>query len=493
MIVEQHVKRYQHRPGFRLADVADVGLPAYKLNVDAVTMAHKRIPPIEEFLLRCIGLEMSTPEDMAAFLGIGVEIVNSGLSSLAQTENIALVAESGQQRWSLTTKGRLTQATAELVAPEEKTIPIQFDAILRKPALYRPYQLLEFKELQSEGLIQIEVYPPKRPKLDELSAADLERLLRQTPASKERRRDILAIRGLDPRSIRKLYVRATALLFRGIEGDETQLAFVIDGKLSRDHENAFSQSEGFSRTVRSVEKRDPEEIREIQAAAAAAQLPTLISSMQERIQSSARNAEAAVAELSDQLTYAEDVEKQKLKSRLQIAEESLAKLKDDEKEFAVKYLYVTDHPPLLQDALLNAKQRLMIISPWIKAPAVDTSFLSAVEALLQRNVAIYIGYGISAIETQNLKQIHKDARDALRSLASRYKHFVLQRLGDTHAKVLIKDDEFAVVTSFNWLSFKGDPKLAFRDEQGVLLRRRELVEEKFFTELKRFHQGTQDP
>lgn len=70
---------------------------------------------------------------------------------------------------------------------------------------------------------------------------------------------------------------------------------------------------------------------------------------------------------------------------------------------------------------------------------------------------------------------------------------MFQRLGDTHAKVLIKDDEFAVVTSFNWLSFKGDPKLAFGDEQGVLLSRRELVEEKFVTELKRFQQSTQSP
>jgi hypothetical protein len=35
---------------------------------------------------------------------------------------------------------------------------------------------------------------------------------------------------------------------------------------------------------------------------------------------------------------------------------------------------------------------------------------------------------------------------------------------------LIKDIEFAAVTIFNRLSFKGDPKRDFRDEQGVLLR-----------------------
>jgi hypothetical protein len=42
-------------------------------------------------------------------------------------------------------------------------------------------------------------------------------------------------------------------------------------------------------------------------------------------------------------------------------------------------------------------------------------------------------------------------------------------LGDTHAKVLILDHRYLVVTSFNWLSFRGDPAKPFRDERGVLV------------------------
>ncbi len=42
----------------------------------------------------------------------------------------------------------------------------------------------------------------------------------------------------------------------------------------------------------------------------------------------------------------------------------------------------------------------------------------------------------------------------------------VRSFGEGH---LIKDNEFAAVTSFNWLSFKGDPKHDFRDKQGVLL------------------------
>ena len=70
------------------------------------------------------------------------------------------------------------------------------------------------------------------------------------------------------------------------------------------------------------------------------------------------------------------------------------------------------------------------------------------------------------------------ALKTLRNLDQRNKTLKLKRWGDTYAKVLIKDGEFAAITSFNWLSFNGDPKKKFRDEQGVLLHAPELIEKK---------------
>ena len=51
MTPEQVAQRYQYRTGYRLADYAEVGLPVYLLTVRALTLAHKKIPPIEEFVL----------------------------------------------------------------------------------------------------------------------------------------------------------------------------------------------------------------------------------------------------------------------------------------------------------------------------------------------------------------------------------------------------------------------------------------------------------
>ena len=55
------------------------------------------------------------------------------------------------------------------------------------------------------------------------------------------------------------------------------------------------------------------------------------------------------------------------------------------------------------------------------------------------------------------------------NFSAMYPNFVLKRLGDTHAKILVVDDRFVIVTSFNWLSYKGDPNLPFRDERGTLV------------------------
>jgi phosphatidylserine/phosphatidylglycerophosphate/cardiolipin synthase-like enzyme len=66
----------------------------------------------------------------------------------------------------------------------------------------------------------------------------------------------------------------------------------------------------------------------------------------------------------------------------------------------------------------------------------------------------------------------------------------VRRLGNTHAKVLISDDRYIIVTSFNWLSFRGDPKRTFRDERGTLVSRAEYVEQQSKSWLARFAEAT---
>ena len=51
------------------------------------------------------------------------------------------------------------------------------------------------------------------------------------------------------------------------------------------------------------------------------------------------------------------------------------------------------------------------------------------------------------------------------------------KLNNTHEKVLVSDDKFMVVTSFNWLSFRGDPNFGFRQETGIYTESKDCIRE----------------
>lgn len=124
-----------------------------------------------------------------------------------------------------------------------------------------------------------------------------------------------------------------------------------------------------------------------------------------------------------------------------------------------------EHPDHLTAALDSARKRILIISPWVKGGVVNTHFIERLEGRLRAGVEIHIGHGIGSDDRGSDEWVlHK-----LRNLAQRYEgrfHFV--RLNNTHAKILIYDGIW-INTSFNWLSFKGDPNRTFRMEEGTLV------------------------
>jgi len=62
-------------------------------------------------------------------------------------------------------------------------------------------------------------------------------------------------------------------------------------------------------------------------------------------------------------------------------------------------------------------------------------------------------------------------------------------IGNTHRKMLVCDTDFSVITSFNWLSYRGSPKDKPRDEYGQLIRKRHYVEQHYAEGLELIEQG----
>ena len=170
----------------------------------------------------------------------------------------------------------------------------------------------------------------------------------------------------------------------------------------------------------------------------------------------------------------EDDEQQKESAteRIRFLEKKIDEMKN-ERKCADRILSTYDHRPLLLDTLDNAKNTVVIVSPWIKSGGLNNEVLGRIERALKRNTQVIIGYGISKKEDSD-KWILQRLTDIQKKYGNK---LLLVRLSNTHEKVLIKDNEYMVITSFNWLSFKGDPNKGFRQETGYYTESKEAIKQ----------------
>ena len=131
-----------------------------------------------------------------------------------------------------------------------------------------------------------------------------------------------------------------------------------------------------------------------------------------------------------------------------------------------------EHVLYLQKALKNARFRILIISPWIKGNVVNDVFISDLEDRIKKGVRVDIVYGYKNQLIKNnddYRGSHKHALQKLYTLMKKYpQKMEIHELDDTHAKIMLFDD-VVIKTSFNWLSFKGDPKRTYRFESGTYI------------------------
>ncbi|MGE0128965.1 MAG: hypothetical protein AB7U82_12875 [Blastocatellales bacterium] len=463
------------RSGYKLVGYGEVGLPVYRLTVRALTQVHKKIPPLEEFTLKTLRAGLTDSEQISNFLGLSKGVTRNVLTNLIRNEDITLSGELGQRRQALklTSKGRRTLEEAELVVPEERTFDFDFDGLLRRPALYPNEELYAPRDLREMQILEVPPRPATPPQIDDLSLHELDPLVKQiSRLNRDGKMDLLSIKAIEKR--KTLYLYAVALVYQSITeaSDPPQIAFVVDDRLSEEYEKAFAQAGlikklGFDRRGEEKITLSPE---------IAEQMPS--SAEVEAVQKQVTIAEQKIAEAEIGLANATN-ENERVR-----AEEELKQAKDEHHdstkrlyEFTYRFLTVFEHPRLLEEALNVCQERLLIISPWIRRKIVSREFTEKLEALLKKNVQVYIGYGIGDNKSDS------GAIKDLEKLAKKYHCFHFKDFSKsgrpTHAKILLCDSKFVVLSSYNWLSFKGDPKEPYRDEQGVLISRAKMIEEKF--------------
>ena len=117
-----------------------------------------------------------------------------------------------------------------------------------------------------------------------------------------------------------------------------------------------------------------------------------------------------------------------------------------------KTIETTDHKKYLKYILANAQKEIYIQSPWIRYEILNIYKDEIVEAL-KRGVKITIKYGLKPKNRFDKAGIDNKSKEYLNGLD---KELFKLKQGNDHSKILICDDEFMIVGSFNWLSFGGE-------------------------------------
>lgn len=138
-------------------------------------------------------------------------------------------------------------------------------------------------------------------------------------------------------------------------------------------------------------------------------------------------------------------------------------------------LEVGEHKRYFIYVLQNAKKHIYIQSPWVRHDTLEI-YKEYIQSALEKGVKITIKYGMQKRSQKDKQEIDKGALAYLNELKAKYPNFSLKHDYD-HSKILICDDEFMIVGSFNWLSFRGEIKgdEALRGETSTINKNKESI------------------
>lgn len=411
------------RPGMQLLAVEEAAVPVTIVQADVLAQERKPLPIIEEFLVRMVASGVQEGTDVAELLGLQRDQVLDAAAIQVSENNLR---RSGSAL-TLTAQGLEVVRTLASTQPVVKTLPIVFDRLVWRLADYSRSSLMIKKEAQEQGRQLLPAAQNARIGLDDVTAENFNALL-SARDGRERKVEILRVRKVSPNTHR--YLPAQLLVYGDPGRREIELAVCIDGELQPDHGLALDAINAVERLGLSVGDPEPR--------------PLLDPDLEMQRVTLAEVEELAAGEPRDVAAPA--------------TTPSVADL-------AVRSVGVFEHPELLAEALDTAQKRLIIISPWIRSAVVNTDFVSKLERRLRAGVHVTIAHGYGDDDSGS----DDYALKRLGNLASRYRdRFVLARLRNTHAKILVFDNQW-VSTSFNWLSFRGDPERTYRMEEGTLV------------------------
>ena len=118
----------------------------------------------------------------------------------------------------------------------------------------------------------------------------------------------------------------------------------------------------------------------------------------------------------------------------------------------------SQHINFLNDCLSEANHSIIILSGWIREKVVDRNFLNLLRTKLNKGVDVYLGYGFESYTFKDTSSETKAAIKKLKELeiaeTNANGNLLVKKIEKSHKKLLLFDNVYTVIGSFNWLSNK---------------------------------------
>ncbi|MGF1987935.1 MAG: phospholipase D-like domain-containing protein [Nostoc sp. ZfuVER08] len=462
---QNKIRKYHSLPEAVVIDYKTIGYPFYVMILDLTYLSNRNLELQEEFVIKCITNGLVSQYEISNFLGVDDHFVEKVLSGLISKN---LVTKEENFRATEIALDALERQTVLDTVSETETFYV--DALNGK--LYDYFQVKKVGN-NDAYLLKAEVLKPRKGKVEDIIDyyEEIEKVL--GTLSRQNRVELIQVNNIE-----KVYTQwhEVILVFYKNHPDDTEVGYET---FSRDSiqvdyrktiEQLYAQGQKVLNDILRFDISNNEEKSEIEK------------SNNEVIKGVFKDDVQAVERLSIKINALNETDSftdnqiHSINEQRKTLSKQLKEIKTQSKISEI--IHTSEHRNYLFQALKEAKNRIMIISPWIRSNVVDNNFLAELEDTLVRECQVYILYGIKQKSGWG-QQNDPFAIKQLEDLARKYKNFQFDKVKNTHRKIIVCDDKFGIVTSFNFLSFRADPSLTYRDELGVILRDKETVDSLF--------------
>ncbi len=302
------------------------------------------------------------------------------------------------------------------IKPVVSEFPVTFDRLTWSLTDYAQSHLIAKGRARDSCYTLMPAAFKTRPGASEISPVALNTVLRfKWP----KELTVLEVRKIKPNTYR--YLPAELLVFRGETNDDISVSLTMDGESSGHHDLALAQSR--TQDLLDVIIEEP-------AISDSSQLPIL------------------------------GLELIKLDDAHPIFAASAKRLNLDP---CLAEVQGFEHHELLMRALATAETRVFIGSTTLSGGVIDEHFMRMLDQCLKRKLPVDLMIGGAADNAQERRALKN-----LRDLQASNPRLGVHLMGDACENVLIFD-QWWVVSSFNWLGYRGRRRQLVREHYGFLL------------------------